>query len=156
MPKFRSNQLMQTEQCNNLWRVKGAPADTSVESLLQSETWAHCSFKFAPYDEIVVVPEGGPYRAHLIVMDAGKNFAKLRLLGVILLNETSDATLRVPVPDALPEALPADAPVEVKWNGPTDKYTVLRKGDGEKLKTGIAVKAEAIAWAMKHIASMAA
>jgi len=148
MAAFLSSQLQAGDYCNTVWRIREAPADTAVETLLKPETWSHCARSFKPYDEVIVIPQGGPYRAHLIVMDAGANFAKMRLLGVTLLN----AGAAEPESEA---ALPDDAPVEVSWKGPKLKYAVTRKADGERLRTGFAIKAEAEAWARTHLLAMA-
>lgn len=156
MTPFLTSQLKSQEYSRTVWDIKDAPADTSVESLLKPETWRLAAAKLTIYDEIIVIPQGGPYRAHLIVMDKGKAFAKVRLLGVTLLNATANEYPEVPVEVIAVSELPDDAPVLVKWNGPKDKFTVLRRSDNEKLRTGFAIKTEATAWAHQHITAMAA
>jgi hypothetical protein len=148
MIAFLSNQLVEPGFGDSrVWDLKNAPADTTIDFLLKPETWAHHSGKLKTGDEIIVKPLGLPYRAHLIVMEAGKTFAKLRILTVTPLNDSMGATAA---------ELPANAPVEVKWNGPKDKYTVFRKSDSSKLQPGFAIKAEAVAWAIDHATAMAA
>jgi hypothetical protein len=93
-----------------------------------------------------------PYRAHLIVMDVGKAFAKVRVIDVTLLN---DLTAAVPQADVQPLALPEDAPVMIRYNVGARKYAVHRKSDGERVHEGFAIKEEAVAWALQHIAAMA-
>lgn len=143
MAAFLSSQLQAGDYCNTVWRVRDASPATSIEDLLRPETWAHCARSFKQYDEIVVIPQGGPFRAHLIVMEAGPNFAKVRVLGVAMLNATE-------------EALPDEAPVGVKWNGPKHRFVVFRKSDNEVLRPGFAIKAEAEDWARQHVSAMAA
>jgi hypothetical protein len=140
-------------EVSNLWRFPDFPPETTVADLLNSDTWVHCAERYLkPYDEVIVIPQGGTFRAHLIVMDAGKGFAKMRLLDAVALN--GELGGEVAVADA-PEALSDDAPVKVEWKGPQLKYTVIRKKDGEKLRSGFAVKAEATGWAVNHIHAMA-
>lgn len=153
MTAFLSAQLKAGDYVNTLWRVCNAAPETSVDDLLRPEAWAHTARMLKAHDEIVVVPQGAPYRAHLLVMEAGKNFAKMRLLSVVSLND--ETLLHEDAPAAAP-SLPEDAPLFVKWNGPADKFAVVRRSDGEKLNTGFAVKAEAESWASQHLAAMSA
>lgn len=140
-------------EVNNTWRFPDFPPETTIADLLKPETWAHCAGRYLKqYDEVIVIPQGGPFRAHLIIMEAGKNFAKMRLLDVKLLNAT-EAPEAVEAPAT--ESLPDGAPVFVKWNGPKDKFTVFRTSDKEKLRPGFAIKADADAWARTHLLAMA-
>ncbi len=148
MTSFLSSQVMAAEHCNTVWRIRNAPPEITVKDLLKPDTWAHSAQKFAQYDEVIVVPQGAPYRAHLLVMEAGKNFAKMRLLGVAELNGQTD--------QAEDTALGDGSPVGVKWNGPRHKFVVYRRSDNEVLKFGFAVKADAEDWARNHANLMAA
>lgn len=154
MKAFLPGQIVSGDFINTVHRIRDAASDTPVQELLKPETWAHHSGKLKPFDEIIVVPQGAPYRAHLFVVDAGKGFAKVRLLDVKLINA---APAEVEAPD---EVEPADPlgdsdPVSVKWNGPNDKFTVFRRADNEKLRVGFAVKDDALAWARVHMKAMA-
>lgn len=161
MPAFLSNQLVEPGFGDSrVWDLKNAPADTSPDSLLRPETWAHHSGKLKVGDRLNVTPLGLPYFARLIVMDVGKAFAKLALLDVTWLNATAedfvsahDAKAEAPAPAA---TLPDDAPVSVRWNLGTKKYAIYRKSDGVKINDGSSIKADAIAWAIDHIGAMAA
>lgn len=134
------------EHVRNVWQFKEEFAvDTPIEDLLDPETWAHCATSFAQGDEIVVVPQGMPYRAHLIVVDAGKTHAKVRLIGAVPLN-------------ALPEAgePSGECPMVVRWNPGAKKYSVYRRSDNEKVHDGFAIKVEAEEWARNHALALAA
>lgn len=160
MAAFLSSQLQAGDYCNTVWRVRDAAPTTTIETLLKPETWAHCARTFKQYDEIIVIPQGGPFRAHLIVMEAGQNFAKVRVLGVAMLNATTadyvPTSGAVAANTELPDPLPEDSPVGVKWNGPKHKYVAFRKADNEVLRPGFAIRAEAEDWARQHAAAMAA
>jgi hypothetical protein len=133
------------EHVRNVWQFKDEFAvDTTIDCLLDPETWAHCAAHFSQGDEIIVVPQGMPYRAHLIVVDAGKVHAKVRLIGVALLNAPAE------------EAPAEDGPMYVKWNLGVRKYSIYRRSDNEKVHDGFAIKAEAEEWAVKHALALAA
>ncbi len=152
---FRDAHLKQGEYANTTWRIIDAPPELAVDDLLRPESWAHIAYKLRQHDEIIIVPQGAPYRAHLIVLDAGKNSARVRLLDVTLLNATT-ADAAVPEVAPLPDPLPDDAPLLVKYESPATRYCVFRKSDKAKLSGGHAEKAEALAWARDHMAAMAA
>jgi hypothetical protein len=159
---FREAHLLQGEFAEIRWSIVGAPDDLPLAALLEPETWAHISAKFnqkpGQYDEIIVKPLGLPYRAHLVVLEGGKNFAKVRLLDVTRINmeagafEAAKAALETPAG----AELPADAPLFVKFESPATRYCVFRRSDRERLRAGFAVKEEANDWARQHALSMAA
>lgn len=118
------------------------PHDQSLDDALNPEFWAHVASKLRQHDTIRVIPEDGSYFAELLVVNADRTFAKVKLLRHIPLDQP---------------AADAEAPLvafEVKWNGPHDKHTVIRKSDGEKLKTGFVEKPAAQRWLDDHLASM--
>jgi hypothetical protein len=141
------------EHINSTWRFAQFAVDTTVEELLNPETWAHVASKFTQGDEIVVVPQGMPFRAHLIVVDAGKVEAKVRLIDVTPLNA---APAVEPVEIAQNNSLEPDGPMFVKWNPGSKKYAIHRSTDKEKVHDGFAIKAESEAWAAQHALAMAA
>lgn len=155
MTAFLGSRLVEASYGNTTWRITDVPPETNVATLLIPEIWAHCAKKLKQYDEVIVIPQGGPFRAHLIVMDRGDNFAKMRLLGVTLLN-AAESEVEAPAPEAAKPSLPDDAPVFVKWNGPKDRFTVFRVSDRSKIRTGFAIRAEGEEWALGHIEAMAA
>jgi hypothetical protein len=130
------------------YEFRDFPIDTPVASLLDPETWAHVAKRFRVGDEIMVKPQGLPYRAHLIVMDAGAVFAKVKLLTLVPLN-AGEASGDV-------QKSSADGrPMYVKWNLGSKKYAIHRSSDNEKVHEGFAVKADAEAWAAKHTMALA-
>lgn len=144
--KFRPQRPLPAGNSRNAWEfINSFPPETSVQDLLNPDMWAHVARQwFRPLDEVVVIPQSAPFKATFIVMDKGDAWAKLRLLDVTMLNAVEEKG-----------ADPEPASVTVKWNGPRDKFTVLRTSDREKLKTGFAIKAEAEAWAREHALAMA-
>lgn len=134
------------DHVRNVWQFNEFAVDTAVEDLLDPETWAHCAASFAQGDEIVVVPQGMPWRAHLIVVDASKLHAKVRLIGAVPLNANIEA---ISEDDE-------EGPLFVRWNPGAKKYSVYRRSDKEKVHDGFAIKAEAEDWARNHALAMAA
>ena len=119
------------------------PGDVSLEDALKPEYWAHVGHMLRQHDTVRFIPEDGSYFAEALVLQAGKGFAKLKLL-------RHEGLEVEPAPAA------DIATLEVKWNGPHDKHVVIRKSDDEKLKTGFATKAEAERWMVDHARAMAA
>lgn len=141
------------EHINSTWRFTQFGVETTIEELLNPETWAHVSAKFLQGDEIIVVPQGMPYRAHLIVVEAAKNYAKVRLIGVALLNAAPAAE---PIPEIAAAEDTGNGPMFVRWNPGAKLYSVYRTSDKEKIHDGFAIKADAEAWAERHTLAMAA
>lgn len=119
------------------------PHDQSLDDALNPEYWANVAATLRQHDTIRIIPEDGSYFAELLVLDAARGYAKVKILRHVLLDE--------PVGDA--EAPLID--LFVKWDGPHNKFTVIRKSDGEKLKTGFVEKTSAQRWLDDHLASMA-
>lgn len=151
--KYRPTRAVESTYTRTTWDFNEFPPETTVADLLDTDMWCHVAKQYLkPLDEILVIPQGAPFRAHFIVLDRGDTFAKLRLLNVTLLNgeEAGETAAVIEVAH-----LPDKAPVSVEWKGPALKYSVIRKLDNERLKTGFAIKAEAEKWAAEHLVAMA-
>lgn len=161
--KYRPTRAIEASYARTTWDFRDFPPETTVQDLLDSDMWCHVAKQWLkPLDEIVVIPQSAPFRAHFIVLDKGDTFAKLKLLDLTWLN--AEPVREVITPDLseitpaeireIMETLPADAPVSVEWKGPALKFSVVRKSDSERLKTGFAIKAEAEKWAADHLLAM--
>lgn len=151
--KYRPTRPIEAAYSRTTWEFKDFPAETTVKDILEPDMWCHVAKQWLKaLDEIIVIPQGAPFRAHLIVMDKGDTYAKLKLLNLVTLNgaEAEEAPAVIEVTH-----LPEDAPVSVEWKGPQLKYCVIRTKDSERLKTGFAIKSEAEAWAAEHLLAMA-
>ncbi len=107
--------------------------DTPVSAMLDRGYWAHVSANLRPGDKIEVIPEDFSYFAELIVIDAGKLYANVRLLR----NEP------------LSEPIKVKAGYDIKWAGPYAKFRVVRGKD--VLQEGFADKSDANAWLENHV-----
>ena len=165
--KYRPTRPIETSYSRTTWEFVDFPPDTTVQDLLDPAMWCHVSKQwFRLLDEIIVIPQSAPFRAHFIVLDKGDTFAKLKLLDVTPLNDGGNVDISVQAGGityvdmtdltGIPVLeLPANAPISVEWKGPHLKYSVIRNKDNERLKTGFAIKAEAEKWAAEHLLAMA-
>jgi hypothetical protein len=110
-----------------------------------------------PGDTIRLIPEQNDYYALLIVMQAARGFAKVKVIDFV------DLTQPTAIAGADGEALSDDAPfveperedLEVAYKGPHLKHCVIRKSDKQILKDCISTKVEAEQWVRDHHAAMA-
>ena len=119
-PRFRAIEYMRAEY------LCTAFADTTPQDLLEPAYWAHMSAQFKPRDRIEAWADDGTWMAEYVVLEAGRNWAKLHLLTVYHLT-TSDQSLTK-----------ADqmTPYSVEHKGPHGKWTVIRKSDREVMSEG--------------------
>lgn len=128
----------------NEWYAK-PEAGTPLEAVLEPKYWAHCSAQLAPEDVITVIPEGTPWRAELMVLDAGRGFAKVVVLSHVDL-ESHEVTGDMPSADDY----------DVRWAGRHAKWRVVRKSDKRVMVEGQPTKQDALLWVSSHRKAMAA
>lgn len=140
MTQLASNRLHFAENRRNIFTVT-PEAGTPYEAVLKEGYWAHVSAKLRPTDRIEVLAEDGSYFAELIVLDAGRLYAKVAELRKVSLDpiEVKESDLTV---DGL----------EAKWRGPQLKWCVMRGKDC--LKDGMD-KATAVHWMKNHATAAA-
>lgn len=128
----------------NRWYAKPEPA-TPLEAVLEPKYWAHCSAQLAPEDVITVIPEGAPWRAELMVLDAGRGFAKV----VVLSHVSLDA-------HEVTGDMSAADDYDVRWAGRHAKWRVIRKSDNRVMIEERPTKQDAYLWIASHRKAMAA
>jgi hypothetical protein len=128
----------------NEWYAKPEP-DTPLEAVLEPKYWAHCSAKLAPENTIIVIPEGAPWRAELMVLDAGRGFAKVVVLSFVEI-EAHEVTGDQPTADEY----------DVRWAGPHAKWRVIRKSDKRVMIEERPTKQDGYLWIASHRKAMAA
>lgn len=129
-PKF----FQPAEVMRNQWHVK-PEYGTPPEALRDPSYWAHVSAQLRPGDVIYAMPDDKSYFSELLVIDAGKLFAKVCELRCVKL--TASQVLNVKVPDGY----------EIKFRGPR-KWSVLRGDD--VLKEDME-KQQAEQWLTDHV-----
>lgn len=117
------------------------------ESIFKPEYWAHIAQRLKPMDRIEVYAETGEYFAELMVIDAGRSWAKVTELRYV---ELTEATRTEDSPESELSGY------SIKWMGPHHKFAVVRESDGEKVQTQLASKPAAEAWLREHLKAVAA
>lgn len=128
---------------NKHWVVELAPG-VSVDDALEPEFWAHVGKRLRPYNRIELQAQDMTFVADCIVLAAGQGFARLKLLTLHSLAESAESAAEMMNATAIEDLY------AVKWNGPSQKWIVLRKSDDMPLQTGFPAKADAEVWALGH------
>lgn len=126
------------EQLRQDW-VVNAEEGTTVQDVLNPGYWAHIAARLQIYDHVEVRLETGEWVLELIVLDVGRNYARLYVK-----QKYDFAEVDVSAPsNALTH--------RVDWKGPQRKHVVVRLSDSAILQEGFSNKSEAIAWMENHI-----
>ncbi len=131
--------FMQAEYERNVF-VANAAEGTTVEDVLKQEYWSHIGEKLNHYDRIEVRVDTGEWMLDLLVLEADRRWARVKLLHKYVLEKSIETT------DA--------AEHEVAFKGPQLKWCVIRKSDSEVLFRGMS-KADAIAQMERHEVAVA-
>lgn len=134
MTQLTPRSFKAAEVVRNHW-VAEPEFGTPPEALLDKAYWAHVSAQLRRGDIITALAEDNSYWSELLVLEAGKLFAKVVQLRCVQI--TSAQMLNVNVPDGY----------EIKFRGPK-KWSVLRGAD--VLKDGMD-KASAEQWLTDHV-----
>lgn len=129
---MKVTQIQGAEFVRNVFAIS-VPAGTKVADILAPECWMHVASKLSKGDRLEIYPEEGAYFAELIVVAAGKNWARVVLAREISL-EAADTS--VPIGEEL----------YTKWSTPTTGFRVHRRLDKQVLKDGFPTKEEADKW----------
>jgi hypothetical protein len=99
---------------------------TNPEDLLQPEYWAHVATKLTPRSRIEAWADDGSWMAEYVVLEAGRNWARLHLLTV---HHFTSADIAQTLADRM-------SPYEITHRGPHAKWSVIRKSDRQVLSEG--------------------
>jgi hypothetical protein len=114
-----------------------AKAGTKIEDVLQPQYWAHVAGQLGPYTRIEVLEETGAWMLELLVINCGRNWAKVQVLHKFELEERS-------------ETVPTAQSHRVEWKGPVRKFTVIRISDDLPVQDGFTTRPEAQVWLTNH------
>lgn len=116
-------------------------AGTTPQDLLEPAYWSHVSMKMRPRARVEAWADDGTWMAELVVLDCGRNWARMHLLGVHHLT-TGDVA-----------ASQADAmsPYEVTYRGPHAKWSVVRKADRSVMHEGAETMMGATEWLQERM-----
>lgn len=134
MTQLTPRNFKQSNSVRNQWHAEpefGTPA----EALLDPGYWAHVSAQLRRGDIICAISQDNSYFIELLVLDAGKLFAKVVKLRCIEISQAQ--MLNVQVPEGF----------EIKFRGPK-KWSVLR---GKDVLIEDKTKQEAETWLTEHL-----
>lgn len=118
--------------------------NTEPADLLATEYWAHRAAKLRPWDEIKIRANDGSWYAHLLVLESGRNWARVHMLSAWKLT-----TSEVAQTQSAPKSPYADFRVE--HMGPHAKWCVIRRSDNEKIHEGAENQDSAMKWLNERI-----
>lgn len=99
--------------------VANADEGTTPADLTHPDYWAHVADKLKAWDLIEVRANNGTWFAQLLVLDVSRAWARVHTLSVHMLSDYDVSQTQ------------AQMPYYIKHNGPQDKWTVIRRADGE-------------------------
>ncbi len=126
------------EQMRQDW-VVNAEEGTTIQDVLTPGYWAHMAAQMQVYDRIDVRLETGQWLLELIVLDVGRNYARVYLAHR---HDFAEVDMDVPT-NAITH--------KVEWKGPQRKHVVIRLSDSAAIQEGFSTKSEAMAWMENHI-----
>jgi hypothetical protein len=148
VPRYRTNnsRVQGFNYANTAWAV-AVEVGVPFEEVLKPEFWAHVvqSKNMKIGDYLHVTPDDRSWWAWLIVRDCGNAWAKV---GVIQKVDFEDMTLSAD--DDVTKGF------SVLWQGPVNKYVVLREKDKAVISKGHKSKPEAQIAMIEHARSVAA
>lgn len=142
--KIHESRFALAESKRNVWfatPVEGTP----FGELLQPAYWSHIARRLRPGDLIEVVPDENTYKAFLVVLDAGQNWAKVALDRKVDLS-----------PPASVAAGDINKEYAVEWKGPHWKHAVIRVSDKQVVEKGFNTRDEAGRWIATNASRMMA
>lgn len=116
----------------------------NIKDMLEPSYWAHVARDLRPGHKIEVLAEDMSYWAMLMVRDVGRTEAKV----VVLQEKKLDAGVDL--------AKDVDDGLEIKWRGPSAKFSVVRKDGGDILRDGFQTRDAASQWRANRNKNMAA
>lgn len=122
--------------------AKVAPG-VKFEDVIKPDFWAHVSERLRAWDELHVRCKDGTWMAHLVVLDASRQWARVHVLSGPHNFTNSDVSM------SQAEKI-AQADFDVKFRGPR-KWSVVRKSDNAVLHEDESTEPGAKAWLAGHL-----
>lgn len=140
--KISQARFKQAEYVRNTWHIRPEEGVT-LDQVLDPAYWAHVAVSLKKGDLIHVLPDNDAYFAELLVMSSQKLTAKVALLRAISLN----GDVQVPA---------EDSGFELKFRGPSARWSIIRKSDREVIKEQMSTKEEAASELEAYLKAFAA
>ena len=128
------------EYAREQWLVT-AHENTTPKDLLEPSYWAHVATKLRPRARIEAWANDGTWLAEYVVLEAGRNWAKLHLLSVHHLTTADVAQTQADLLSAY----------EVTFRGGHCLWSVIRKIDREVVHEGEQTMDGAVAWLKERL-----
>ena len=128
-----------------IW-VANVEQGTRPEDVLDAGFWGNVSGQLGPFHRIECRCEDGTWISELLVLEAGRSYARVKELARYLLT-TADV------------AQSQDAPLtgfKVYWRGVHHRWAVKRMADNEVIHNGESTAAAANEWLREHVKALAA
>lgn len=110
--------------------------DTTFEDIQKIEFWSTHAYKMRNLDRVTIVPDDTTWLADALVLQAGKNWARVRILNSYRLDAEKSGT--------------ETDPHYVEWKGPHRKWEVIRRQDGEVIKSELQSREDAQLYMREH------
>lgn len=124
--------------------VATAFEETAVEDMLKPAYWVHVASKLKPWDRIEARANDGTWWAEFMVLESGRNFARVTLLRQHNLTTSDVAQSQVA----------AMVEYKVVHRGPHCKWSVVRQSDKQVMHEGEAMRDGADAWLKNHLVAL--
>lgn len=121
--------------------VATAHANTQPEDLLKPEYFSHVAAKLRPWDKIEARADDGTWYAEFLVLESGRNWARVVML-------TKHNLTSADVAQSQAQAM---SKLEIVYRGPHSKWSVIRKADNEVLHEGEETQGGAVNWANERL-----
>lgn len=146
LPPLHFDRIQSSEYARNIWIIT-PEVGTAPEELLAPDYWSNLAHKLKQRDRIEAWAEDLRWYAEYLVLDVGRNWAKVYLC------EGSVEELREFEPKRANMIVPGH---EVEYAGLHAKWRVKRLKDSVVLKDRCETEGEAISWLVEHAKSLAA
>lgn len=116
--------------------VLDAPDGARPDDLKDPAFWAHLGERLTPWAEIMVRAADGLWFSRVIVMESGRNYARVYVENTHYLTTADVAMSRAE----------ANSPYEVAYRGPHNQWSVIRKADRQVVHEGSQTERAAYEW----------
>ena len=146
LPALHMERMKSTEYVRNIWQIT-PEVGTEPEDLLSPDYWSHVAHQLRQRDRIEAWAEDLSWYAEYLVLDVGRNYAKVHLC------EASVEVLHGFSPLRATDILPGHT---VAYKGLYAKWCAIRDKDKVIIKDKCETEGEALSWLSEHAKSLAA
>lgn len=140
LPALHASRIQSQEFARNVWLIH-PEVGTEAEELLAPDYWANIAHQLRQKDRIEAWSEDLKWYAEYLVLDVGRNWAKVHLC------DASVEELHAFDPQSANMVLTGHT---IEYGGLVAKWRVVRDKDKSTLKDKCATNGEAIAWLTEY------